>query len=124
MMPFEKLKAWAACHALWIEIYFATNKWPTTERYGLAAQIKRAALSAGANIVEGVARRGPRDCARHFNIAVGSLAEVAYMLIAARDVRILQEAEYIRLSLKQQEAGRLTMALYRGLQKTIGDNKH
>ena len=123
-MPFEKLKAWSACHALWIQIYESTKKWPATERYGLAAQIKRAALSAGANIAEGVAKRGPRDCARHFNISVGSLAEVAYMLVAARDVKILTETDYKRLSEQQQQAGRLTMGLYRGLQRTFEKDNH
>jgi len=119
MMPYERLKAWEACHALWIAVFHSTQSWPASERYGIAAQIKRAALSAGANIAEGIAKRGQRDCARQVNIAIGSLAEVAYMLRAARDVGILKEQEYDHLLSKQQTAGRLTMLLYKGLRRTL-----
>ena len=119
MRPWERLRAWEACHRLWIEVFRAAQSWPASERYGIAAQIKRAALSAGSNIAEGVAKRGFRDCARHFNMAIGSLAEVAYILRAARDVELLNVSDYERLDALQDAAGGLTMALYRGLQRRI-----
>ena len=53
MMPYERLKAWEACHALWLAVYHATKRWPVEERFGLSSQIRRASLSAAANIVEG-----------------------------------------------------------------------
>ena len=119
MMPYERIKAWEACHALWIAIYRATLSWPASERYGITAQIKRAALSPGANIAEGVAKRGPRDCARHVSIAIGSLAEVAYLLRAARDVEIINRDQHDYLLSIQQTAGRLTMLFYKGLRATL-----
>ena len=100
-------------------MFRAAQSWPASERSGIASQIKRAALSAGANIAEGVARRGPRDCARHFNIALGSLAEVAYILRAACDVQLLSIPEYERLAALEDAAGKLTMGLYRGLRRSI-----
>ncbi len=119
MRPYERLRAWDACHRLWIAVFRAAQTWPASERYGVAAQLKRAALSAGANIVEGVAKRGPRDCARHFNIAIGSLAEVDYLLRAAHDVQLLSTPDYGRLAELQDDAGKLTMALYRGLRRSM-----
>ena len=118
-MPYEELKAWQACLDLWVAVYKATEKWPVSERYGLTAQIKRAALSAGANIAEGVAKRGPRDCARHVNISIGSLAEVAFLLRAASEVGIVDRQSYDALLVRQQVAGRLTMLLYKGLRRKL-----
>ena len=119
MMPYERLKAWEACHALWLAVFHATKRWPIEERFGLASQIRRAALSAAANIVEGSAKRGPRDCARHVNISIGSLAEVHYFLRAARDAEILSPEAQGDLLKKQASAGRLTMLLYKGLRGNL-----
>src|SRR5262245_4410965 len=97
MLPYERFDAWRACHELWLAIYAATLRWPMAERYVLTSQIKRASLSAPANIAEGATKRGPRDFARHLNIALGSLGEVAYLLRAAKDPEIINEVEYERL---------------------------
>jgi len=42
---------------------------------GITSQLRRAALSVPANIVEGYARKGDKELARFLNIAMGSLAE-------------------------------------------------
>ena len=83
----------------------------------LGNQIKRAALSSSANIAEGVAKRGPRDYARHLNIAIGSLAEVASLLRSARDVDLIDGAEFDRLFQVQQKASRVTMFLYKAVRR-------
>ena len=119
MMPYERIKAWEACHNLWLAVFHATKRWPAEERFGLSSQIRRASLSAAANIVEGTAKRGPRDCARHLNISIGSLAEVHYLLRAARDAQILTPGAHENLLKKQESAGRLTMLFYKGLRQTL-----
>ena len=115
MLPHERFDAWRACHELWLAIYKATLRWPPAERYVLVSQIKRATLSAPSNIAEGAAKRGPRDFARHLNIALGSLGEVAYQLRAAWDPGIIDEEEYHRLFAVQQTASLLTMRLYKAV---------
>jgi len=62
------------CHELVLAVYPATQQLPRPELYGLTSQIRRAAVSEGANIAEGAAKRGPRETAlsRHFlRIVVG-----------------------------------------------------
>jgi len=117
MAPHERLHAWRACLRLWVEIYRVTERWPRREWYGLAAQIRRAALSSGSNIAEGMAKRGTREMAPFVDIAFGSVTEVSYQLLAAKAVGILSEAEYLRLSAIQASAGKLTWRLLESLRK-------
>ena len=62
-----------------IEIYRASSDFPTSERYGLQSQLRKAAVSSAANIVEGSARRTDREYLHFLNIAHGSAAEARYL---------------------------------------------
>ena len=89
----EKLVAWQRADDLFISIHQVAGALPVLERYGLASQMRRAAYSVPANIVEGMARRSLRDRLRFLNIAEASLAEVAYCLhVAQRLVYITKDA--------------------------------
>jgi len=50
------------------------------ERYALATQIRRAALSIPTNIVEGYNRKSKKEFVHFIDIALGSLAELEYLL--------------------------------------------
>jgi four helix bundle protein len=111
----EKLQAWAACHEVALAVYRASGQWPAGERYGLTSQVRRAAYSAGANIAEGAAKRGPREFRRHLDITLGSLAEVAYGLQLARDLGYLPREQWGEIEAMRDHAGRLTWGLYRAI---------
>jgi four helix bundle protein len=86
-ITFEDLVVWQKSHALVLNIYQLTKEFPKFEIYGLTSQIRRSAVSIPANIAEGFKKRGKADKVRFFNIAQGSLEEVRYYLILARDLR-------------------------------------
>ena len=89
MPAFESLAVWQKAHKLALEIYGLTEHLPQEERYGLVSQLRRAAVSVAANIVEGHARATPAEFARFLSIGLGSLAEVQCLLLLCRDIGYL-----------------------------------
>jgi four helix bundle protein len=88
MQRFTELRVWQRSHALVMEVYRATAKFPSEERFGLTAQLRRAVLSVLTNIAEGSKRVSRQDYARFLNMAGGSLAETEYLLVS-RDLGYL-----------------------------------
>jgi four helix bundle protein len=110
MLPYERFDAWKMTHELALKVYDLTERWPTQERYGLTAQIRRAALSAATNIAEGTAKRGPRELRRYLDISLGSLSEVSYLLRFSRDRGLLAQPDFDALDDARDQAGKLTLA--------------
>ncbi len=71
-----KLKAWQVAMEVVETVYRETSALPEKERYGLQAQMRRAAVSVPSNIAEGAARGSKADFRRFLLIARGSLAEL------------------------------------------------
>lgn len=112
MQPYERFRAWQACDELVIRVYRITNTFPSHERFGLTSQARRAAVSAAANIAEGSAKRGTGEFRRYLDIAIGSLAEVGYLLHVARRLEYLSDAQWHELEMVRSGASRLTWRLY------------
>ena len=91
MGDFRKLTVWDRAHRLALATYRETMNFPKAELYGLVAQTRRAAASVAANIVEGCGRDGDRELVRFLRIALGSVCELEYHLLLARDLRFLSE---------------------------------
>ncbi len=83
---FRDLTVWSKAHEFVIETYRFTAAFPKSETYGLAHQMRRAAVSIPANIAEGFTRRGRSDKSRFMNFAEGSLEKCRYYLILAQDL--------------------------------------
>lgn len=64
MQRFKDLRVWQLAHALALEVYKLSACFPADERFGLTAQLRRAAVSVSSNIAEGSKRRTRPDYAR------------------------------------------------------------
>lgn len=74
--PHEDLDVWRDAMELVEAIYRFSACFPWDERFGLTAQIRRAAVSVPSNIAEGAARRSRQAYIRFLSIARGSLSEL------------------------------------------------
>jgi four helix bundle protein len=83
MRDHRKLEAFALADALTLRIYQVTRRFPKDELYGLTSQLRRAAVSIGANIVEGSARTSEADYVRFLTIAYSSACELEYEIALA-----------------------------------------
>jgi four helix bundle protein len=119
MMPYERLEAWKAAHRLALEVYRVTDGWPQTERYELTSQLRRAALSIPSNMAEGLARRGPRELRRYLDISFGSLSEISYLLLFARERGLLALEEWESLEELRDRTGRLAWGLLRSAARAV-----
>lgn len=92
---FSDLLVWQKAHRFVLAVYAFTSAFPKQETYGLASQMRRAAVSIPANIAEGFAKRSKPDKARLMNVAEGSVEESRYYLILARDLGYGQTEELL-----------------------------
>jgi len=104
-----KLKVFVLADELVVRVYRATRAFPSEERFGLQAQIRRAAVSVAANIVEGCARRTLRDYLHFVGIAIGSASEVRYLVGLSQRLGFLDDGDEADLTKAYSE-------LIRGLQ--------
>ncbi len=76
MKTYKELKVWQRVVDLVTLIYQMTKSFPGEERYGLTAQMRRAAVSIPSNIAEGWGRHSTKEYIRFLVVARGSLMEL------------------------------------------------
>jgi len=108
----NKLRVFAQADDLVPGVYRLTKLLPESERFGLQSQIRRAAISAPTNIVEGCARRSEKAYLSFLETALGSASEVRYLLGLSVRLEFLPNAEATALAERYTE-------VIKGLQKLI-----
>jgi four helix bundle protein len=88
-----RFKVLAQAEELIVATYAATAAFPPGERFGLTAQMRRAAVSVGSNIVEGCHREGTRALIAFLHYALGSAAEVQFQVRMARRLGMADSAQ-------------------------------
>ncbi len=114
--PHEQLEAWKATMQLAKVVYQLTSVFPVEERYGLAQQMRRAAVSVPSNIAEGAGRNGAKEFLNFLGIARGSLAELETQLQLAVMLGFLA-VDHIAFEIADH-AGKLLTGLHKKLSTT------
>jgi four helix bundle protein len=86
---YKDLLVWQKGIALAKIAYRLTKSFPSAEKFGLIAQIRRAAVSIPSNIAEGQARHTTGEFISH---AEGSLAELDTQLILSIELNFCRDA--------------------------------
>ena len=93
MRDHKELDVWKAGIDLVTEIYSVTLSFPKEELYGLASQMRRAAVSIPSNIAEGAARKSENEFVQFLFVALGSASELETQVIIAEKLHYLSSTE-------------------------------
>lgn len=103
----KKLVLWHKAVHLVVSVYGVTRRFPACERFGLAAQMQRAAVSIPSNVAEGAARKGRKEYLMFAYTARGSLSELDTQVEIAGQLGYLTPGESANLQAELDEVSRL-----------------
>jgi four helix bundle protein len=103
--------------------YNLTENFPNQERYGIATQMQRAAVSISSNIAEGFVRHYRKEYEQFLYIALGSCAEIYTQLIICVRRRYLNQKELEELQNEIECESRMLMNLIKSIHQ-INNDKH
>ena len=115
---YQDLEVWQKAMDLVVLCYQMTKGFPKSEIYGLASQIRRAAVSIPANIAEGRERQHSKEFLQHLSIAYGSLAELETHVQIAKRLDYIDVNQLKGVLDKSAEIGRMLNGLRRSIQSS------
>ncbi len=115
IVDFKELIVWQKSHQLVLMVYKISSKFPKEELFALTNQLKRASVSIPANIAEGFQKKTYPHRAQYISHSEGSLNEVIYYVLLAKDLSFISENDFTELNNICIEVGKLLTAY----QKTI-----
>lgn len=118
---YRDLEVWQLAMDLAHAVYCSCAAMPATERYGLSAQMKSAAVSIPSNIAEGSERGSRADYARFVRVARGSAAELETQVLLARSLGLMDPAAADDLLETATRVRRMLWSLARSLERAGDD---
>ena len=118
MHNLEQLKVWHLAMDIAKDIYVLTNEFPSDEKFGLTAQIRRAAVSIASNIAEGAGRYSDKEFAHFLSIASGSSYEVRTQLLIAVSLNYITQNKIDPLLTRLSELEKMIF----GFRRTLKNN--
>jgi four helix bundle protein len=115
---FTKLQIWRRSHQLVLAVYHQTRRFPPDERFGLTAQLRRAVTSVAVNVAEGCGRNARLEFAQFLRYSLGSANEVSYLLLLAKDLRLIHFRDWVPLDREVREIRRMVASLERSLRSS------
>jgi four helix bundle protein len=112
---YQDLEVWQKAMDLVLETYRLTKTFPSDERFGLIAQLRRASVSVPSNIAEGRGRFGLGGFLYHLSVATGSLVELETQLLISERLQYLNPSDAKTVLAKVSEVRRLLAGMVRAL---------
>ena len=102
---------------LCMEIYGICKDFPSHEKYALANQLERAAVSIPSNIAEGSSRSSDAEFAHFLEFAIGSAFEIETQLHIAHNLAYIDKQKF-------EELDDMACAIQKGLNNFIATLKN
>ena len=115
MQNYRNLHVWQKAHAFTVRTYAVSTPLTLPPAWPLRDQLLRALISVPSNTAEGTGRGTDADFRRFLLHSLGSLNEVEYDLLLARDLGVLPVAEHAPLSDQLEEVRRMLSGLIASL---------
>src|SRR3982751_1599245 len=112
---YRDLEAWQASMDVVEHVYALTKSFPPDERFGLTAQLRRAAVSIPSNVAEAASRRTTGAFINHVSIALGSHAEAETCIEIGLRLGYLSPTRAQEIARFLNRAGQLLNGLLRSL---------
>lgn len=116
-MHWSGLEVWKKAHNLVLKIYQLTASYPKAETYALIDQLRRAAYSVSANIVEGQSRNTTREYRSFLYNARGSVEEVRYFLLLSKDLGYIDQTMYKIIESEYETVSKMLNGLIKSLKR-------
>ena len=118
MRNFREYEIWQKAILFAKLIYQITEKFPSTEKYGLCSQMQRASVSIASNISERASRNSEIDFARFLEISLGSAFELETQLIIATELKYIGEDQSKKalseINVLQRQIGQFITVIRKG----------
>jgi four helix bundle protein len=111
VQDYRKLMVWQKAHKLTLAVYATSDYLERPVAWSLRSLLLRAAISVPSNIAEGAGRGSDPDFRRFLLHSLGSLNELEYDLLLARDLGFLPSVEHARFSASLEEVRRMLSGL-------------
>jgi four helix bundle protein len=119
MRNYRDLQVWNKAHNLTLELYRLSREFPREEIYGVTSQLRRAAVSIGANLAEGCGRRTSSELARFVRIAMGSASELDYHLLLSRDLGLMNGDDFTHTASELTEVRKMLTSFLSSVEEQI-----
>ena len=111
LFAFERLEVWQLARKFFKQAYTLIDTFPSSERYNLVDQIRRAATSIALNLAEMTSRSSYKEQAHYSEIAYGSTIEVYCAFLLSYDLGYINEQQLEELKEKISELSNKINAL-------------
>jgi len=117
MKTHKDLEVWKSSIVLAGDIYRTTEKYPKSETFGIVSQMRRAAVSIGANIAEGAARQSRKEFMCFLSISQGSASELDTLIEISKEVDITNIMNLEKLQEDSSKISKMLSGLLRNLKQ-------
>ncbi len=119
MQSHKDLMVWQKSIEFVSEIYKITQKFPSSEIYGLTNQIRRSAVSIPSNIAEGAARSHSKELVQFLYISLGSASELDTQLLISKNLGFIKQEEFEQLNTELNSISKMLVKLIKSVKEKV-----